>query len=428
MTVAIQLLGGLGTRLSSITQGKIPKPLVQINNKTLVELQIIECIRYGIKDFIWVTFHLNEQFIAEKSRLLALYGHSIDSINIFHEKFPLSTFGSISTASLLVQSNTYLVLYGDLTFSLDLNRLISDFNPDRSDIHVVSRYSDHPHDSDKVVVEDNCVISKYISKKDPPSPQHPATTTSGIYVCTQDFFRKLAHWSGQKCDLFSEVLVSDGYLVNSTAYITAEFIKDVGTVERYHQVKSIYDSGKLLEYSTFSPQKCLLLDRDGVIIKNNGHLTSPDTIVYNDLLLALLSCLREHNILIGFITNQPHIAQGRINSYQHREIKYSIERHLATNQSIDFYLQSLNYPVGGFDDEVPFYKRACSLRKPRTGLFQYAFHKYNIDPSHCLYIGDSDVDEIAASNVGIPFISYSFPDSSFDHLRKHVLQFFNISS
>ena len=47
-----QLLGGKGTRLEEITKGNIPKPLVEIKNNSLFELQLKHLISFGCKDFI----------------------------------------------------------------------------------------------------------------------------------------------------------------------------------------------------------------------------------------------------------------------------------------------------------------------------------------------------------------------------------------
>ena len=44
-------------------------------------------------------------------------------------------------------------------------------------------------------------------------------------------------------------------------------------------------------------------------------------IVFNEELIKFLSELREKNILVGIITNQPHVAQGRCNLAELRIIK-----------------------------------------------------------------------------------------------------------
>ena len=93
-------------------------------------------------------------------------------------------------------------------------------------------------DSDKIQIDDNNFVSRFISKNSPFSSLDPSTTTSGIYIAKKEFFTLLDNWSGQKCDLYSEVLPINGNLINATAYLSSEFVLDVGTEERYKIAKN----------------------------------------------------------------------------------------------------------------------------------------------------------------------------------------------
>ena len=95
MITVVQLLGGKGTRLEEITKRNVPKPLVEINGISLLELQIKHLISFGCKDFIWICHYMIEAFEKERERLLEKYNQSIDSIEIYLEEVPLSTFGSL---------------------------------------------------------------------------------------------------------------------------------------------------------------------------------------------------------------------------------------------------------------------------------------------------------------------------------------------
>ena len=69
---ALILCAGLGRRLNPLTQ-KIPKPLLEINNKTLLEISINMIIKLGIKKILINTYHLKEKI----------------SDFIKHKKFPI---------------------------------------------------------------------------------------------------------------------------------------------------------------------------------------------------------------------------------------------------------------------------------------------------------------------------------------------------
>ena len=154
-----------------------------------------------------------------------------------------------------------------------------------SDSHIFTRYSNHPEDSDKIVINDEGYISKFISKKELTQLSDPATTTSGIYLAKRSFFDKLNHWSSQKCDLYSEVLPKDSFLVKSTAYHSTEFILDVGTTTRYRYAENLLNSDSFYKKSYLFPKPSLLLDRDGVVIKEDGYITDQNQIVFNNELI-----------------------------------------------------------------------------------------------------------------------------------------------
>ncbi len=69
---ALILCAGLGRRLNPLTL-KIPKPLLEINNKTLLEISINMIIKLGIKKILINTYHLKEKI----------------SDFIKHKKFPI---------------------------------------------------------------------------------------------------------------------------------------------------------------------------------------------------------------------------------------------------------------------------------------------------------------------------------------------------
>ena len=152
------------------------------------------------------------------------------------------------------------------------------------------------------------------------------------------------------------------------------------------------------------------MDRDGVIIKSDGYIRDISQIIFNKNLIKLLIYLRSQNIKVGFITNQPHVSQGRINMMKHLEIKNYIIRHLAECEAIDFYYECNHYPKSGFKDEVPFYKKECYCRKPRTKLFQDCIHAHNINIFNSLFIGDSDSDIMAGETLGIKTLKYRFSE------------------
>ena len=116
---AIILAGGRGKRLRPITD-KIPKPLIPINNKPLIERTIKYLKKYGITEIIISSGYksnLIKKFLKEREN----FGCKI----IFStEKTPLGTGGAIKKALKHVDEESFLVLNGDIVTNIDLKKIL----------------------------------------------------------------------------------------------------------------------------------------------------------------------------------------------------------------------------------------------------------------------------------------------------------------
>jgi len=120
---AIILAGGRGKRLRPITD-KIPKPLIPINNKPLIERTIKYLKKYGVTQIIisaGYKSHLIQNFLKLKKN----FGCEI----IFSfERTPLGTGGAIKKALKYVEEDSFLVLNGDIVTNIDLKKIMKKEN------------------------------------------------------------------------------------------------------------------------------------------------------------------------------------------------------------------------------------------------------------------------------------------------------------
>jgi len=115
----IILAGGRGKRLRPITD-KIPKPLIPINKKPLIERTIKYLKKYGITEIIISSGYksnLIEKFLKKKKNFGCEIIFSI-------EKTPLGTGGAIKKALRYVDGESFLVLNGDIVTNIDLKKII----------------------------------------------------------------------------------------------------------------------------------------------------------------------------------------------------------------------------------------------------------------------------------------------------------------
>ena len=120
---AIILAGGRGKRLRPITD-KIPKPLIPINNKPLIERTIKYLKKYGITEIIISSGYksnLIEKFLKKKKN----FGCNI----IFSiEKTPLGKGGAIKKALTFIDEESFVVLNGDIVTNIDLKKILKKSN------------------------------------------------------------------------------------------------------------------------------------------------------------------------------------------------------------------------------------------------------------------------------------------------------------
>ena len=115
---AIILAGGKGTRLKPLTD-YIPKPLIPINNRPIIEWQIRYLKKFGVSQIIICTGYKAKQIegYLEKKANFGL------KIRFSVEKKPLGTGGAIKKAAKMIHGNSFLVLNGDIITNIDIRQM-----------------------------------------------------------------------------------------------------------------------------------------------------------------------------------------------------------------------------------------------------------------------------------------------------------------
>jgi NDP-sugar pyrophosphorylase family protein len=114
---AVILSGGLGTRLKPFTNA-IPKPLLPIGEKAVLEIQIERLVKHGFTQIVLATNYKAdyiENFFGDGSR----YGVKLV---VSKEEKPLGTAGPIKLVSDLLTS-PFLVMNGDILTTMDFNKM-----------------------------------------------------------------------------------------------------------------------------------------------------------------------------------------------------------------------------------------------------------------------------------------------------------------
>ena len=113
---AVIMAGGMGMRLRPLTE-KLPKPMLTINNRPLLERVIEQLKNAGITK-IYISTYYKREFIVDYFGDGSKFGVNINYIN---EDDPLGTAGALSLIDL--PNNTTLVINGDILTRLDFRTM-----------------------------------------------------------------------------------------------------------------------------------------------------------------------------------------------------------------------------------------------------------------------------------------------------------------
>ena len=189
-------------------------------------------------------------------------------------------------------------------------------------------------------------------------------------------------------------------------YDSPEYVKDMGTPERFNGVCADFAHGTVSAKNLKNKQKAIFLDRDGTINKYVGFLRDINDF---ELLPGVAEAIRKINAsgyLAIVVTNQPVIARGEVTFDQLQEIHNKMETLLGQEGA---YLDGIyfcpHHPDKGFEGEVAELKIDCDCRKPKPGMLLRAAQDFNIDLTQSWMVGDGVERRIG----GIKKLHFIFP-------------------
>ncbi len=420
------MAGGKGTRIASIASD-IPKPMIRICGKPILEHQIENLKACGLKDITLVTGHLGS-VIRDYFGDGSAFGVSI---SYFEEQQPLGTAGALFKMPEL--TDDFLLLCGDVILDVDLNRFIRFHQEHKAWASLMAHPNGHPYDSSLLITEqlppkekgglpvETHKVTGWLNKEDE-RRYYKNRVNAGIEIIspallkhTMEHFTPRHPEQPDKIDLDRDVLKPGIATGRIFAYDTPEYIKDMGTPDRYYEVEKDLESGRVAARNLKKKQKAIFLDRDGTINKHKGFLTNAKDL---ELIPGVAEAIRQINrsgFLAVVISNQPVIARGDCTFEELDAIHQKMETELGKEGAfLDAIYYCPHHIDKGFEGERPDYKFDCDCRKPKPGLLLKAAKEWNIDLTASYMIGDSDIDVQAGKNAGVKealLIEKNMPDT-----------------
>lgn len=395
------MAGGRGTRIASIA-GDIPKPMMRIQGKPILEHEL-ECLRdQGFTDILITVGYRSQaimSYFGDGKGVSPATGKPFGmQIEYFAEKEPLGNAGALYRLKDKLTED-FLLLNADSMFHVDFHRFVA-YHRRRGGIATLFTHpNSHPYDSGLIVADEQGVVQRWLTKEEPRPRWYRNRVNAGLHVLSPKVLEAVV--DTPKVDLDRQLLKPLAGTGKMYCYDSPEYVKDMGTPERYASVCQDYAAGLVLAKNLRQKQRAIFLDRDGTINRYVGFLRDINEF---ELLPGAAEAIKEINAsryLAIVATNQPVIARGEVTRAQLQEIHNKMETLLGEKGA---YLDAIYYcphhPHKGYPGEIPELKIECACRKPKPGMLLQAAQDYNIDLAKSWMIGDGKNDVLAGEAVG----------------------------
>lgn len=404
---AVIQAGGAGTRLKSIT-GDLPKPMVPICGKPILEWQIVNLKENGV-DEITIIISKNGESIRQYFGDGSKFGLKISYIE---EKEPLGTAGGLAYLKDQIKDD-FILCFGDLMLDINWKRFIDFHKAKKSAITAFAHPNSHPFDSDILVTNNDEKITKIDSKNNVRNYYYKNLTNAGLYVCSKEVLEYVS--KPEKIDFEKVVLSHFISEEKAYAYRSSEYVKDCGTPDRYYSVENDLKNGIIHAKSLVNQQRCIFLDRDGTLNFFGDFVRTTEQLELASTAARAVKLINASKFLAICITNQPVVARGETSFEELQNIHSKLEDELGKEGA---YLNDLffcpHHPDKGFPGEVKELKIVCDCRKPKIGMLLKAKEKYNIDLSKSWFVGDTRMDVQTGINAGCKTILLTTGDPSWN--------------
>jgi histidinol-phosphate phosphatase family protein len=389
------LAGGMGTRLRE-RSGDLPKPMVPVLGKPVLQHQIELCRKHGFSNIALLVQHRHEkisEYFGDGSTHGVSLTYAIESV-------PRGTSGAVRDA-LPILADRFFVLYGDTFMDVDLRKMWSAHADSGAAGTLLLHPNDHPHDSDLVEIDSQGTVRAVLPYPHPSGREVRNLVNAALYVLEHEGLEDVTPIEG-KADIAKHMfplMLDLGRLLHG--YITPEYIKDMGTPERLDKVERDFVAGLPERLSSRHLRDAVFLDRDGTLIREVNHLTSPDQLELLPGVAGAVRRLNRNGTLAVVVTNQPVVARGEITIEGLAQVNARLESQLGVDGAfIDGMYFCPHHPDSGFPGEVPELKGPCLCRKPQPGLIDQACRDLSIDRRNSWMIGDTTADIEAGRRAG----------------------------
>lgn len=233
---AIILAGGLGTRLNL---DNIPKPMYKLNNKPILEHNILLLRKHNTTDICIALYHMPEvikEYFGDGKKWKVNIQYSL-------EEKPLGTSGALKNAEWFFEEQPFFVIYGDNYTNVDLNKMLQFHLSTNNHIATIAVFDQNKSLNSNIAggiltVDQNNNLISFKEGKEKNNLGYKCYVNAGIYILNPEIFKKIPRnvQSDIGKDIFPK-LIKEKTMVK--AYLTSGFVLAIDTNEALKNAEKV---------------------------------------------------------------------------------------------------------------------------------------------------------------------------------------------
>lgn len=377
---AVFLVGGLGTRLKSLTKNT-PKPLIVVHHRPFIDILIEEAARQGFTDILLLSGFLGEQMTARYD------GQTVRgaAVRVLVEPEPLGTGGALKFA-LPHLSERFLLANGDTFFDINLRALAADVPPGGGVMALRSGVTGTRYG--RVGLEGGHVLRFHA-----PGEQAHGPINGGIYALDRAVVARIGDGPVSLEGAVFPQLAEEGLLRGETF---GNYFIDIGIPEDLERARA--------ELPARLTRPALFLDRDGVLNVEKGYLHRREDFSWIQGARETVRLANDKGWFVFVVTNQAGVARGYYEESDVHALHGFMQEELA---AVGAHIDAFEYCPHHPDGTRTGYDKACDRRKPEPGMIRDLLKAWPVDARKSFLVGDMPHDVAAAQAAGIR--GYRFP-------------------
>jgi NDP-sugar pyrophosphorylase family protein len=218
------MAGGRGQRLKPLTD-EVPKPLLKVGDKPIIERNIDRLAVYGIDDITISVNYLGDQ-------LEKYFGDGSNkgiAIKYVWENAPLGTIGSVSLIDTF-QNDFILVMNSDLLTNIDFESFFMDFVDSSADLSILSI----PYKIDVPYAVLETKDDRITGLKEKPS--YTYYSNGGIYLMKREIINRIPKGDFYNATDLIEEMINEGLHVKT--YPLVDYWLDIGNHDDFKKAQN----------------------------------------------------------------------------------------------------------------------------------------------------------------------------------------------